>query len=149
MTDTARVLLTAGVLSASAITAFAWRLMRSDATDPERLIGQLRLAQLAALLLAGLGGIAIGLAVAAESIFAGNLDVGLGLALLVIAGLILRREPRDGLWLAAAGFLFHALVVIAHRPGWLPPDLIPRWYVIGSAIYDVYAAAICYWVQRR
>jgi hypothetical protein len=42
MTDTARVLLTAAVLSAGVITILAWQVIRTDVTAPGRLIGELR-----------------------------------------------------------------------------------------------------------
>ena len=148
MTDTARVLLTAGVTSASAFAAFAWHLTRSD-TAPERLVGQLRLAQLAAVLLAAMGGLSIGLAVGSEAIQTGTIDLTAGVAFAILAGVILRLEPRDALLVAAGGFLLQALVDLSHRPGWLSTDLAPRWYIIGSAIYDVFLAAVCYWARRR
>lgn len=149
MTDTARVLLAAALLSAATIGAFVWRLTRTDADQPDRLVGELRLAQWAALLLAALGGVSIGLTVAFDAAPAGNLDALLGVAFVVLAGFVLHREPRDALLLVSTGFVLHALVDIAHRPGWLPPDVVPRWYAIGSAIYDVYVAAACYWARRR
>ena len=52
------------------------------------------------------------------------------MAFVLLSGLVLLREPREGLFLVAAGFVLHALVDIAHRPGWLSPDLAPRWYVV-------------------
>jgi hypothetical protein len=40
-------------------------------------------------------------------------------------------------------------VDIAHRPGWLSPDLAPRWYIVGCASFNVYLAALCYLARRR
>jgi hypothetical protein len=145
MTDTVRVLLAAAVLSAATLGAFAWRLSRTEADQPERLIGELRLSQWTALLLAGLGGLSVGLAVAFQSAPGANVDALLGLAFVVVAGFVL----HGGLLVVAAGFIAHALVDIAHRPGWLPPDVMPRWYAVGSAIFDIYVAAACYWASRR
>jgi hypothetical protein len=149
VTDTVRALLTAAVLSASAIGVFAWRLVRTDPDQPERLVGELRLAQSAALLLAVAGGISVGLAIAAGSAPTGSLDITFGVTFVILAGVVLRCEPRDALLLVAGLFVLHALADIAHRPGLLSPDLVPRWYAIGSAIYDVYVAAACYWARRR
>jgi hypothetical protein len=149
VTDTARALLSAAVLSGSATGFFAWRLSRIAADEPERLVGELRLAQWAALLLAVSGAISIGLAIGAPATTTGNIDVTLGVAFVILSGIVLRREPRDALLLAAAGFLVHALTDIAHRPGWLSPDLAPRWYAVGSAVFDVYLAGVCYWARRR
>jgi hypothetical protein len=149
VSDIARVLLTAAVLSASALSAFAWRLTRLDVRDPVRVVGELHLAQWAALLLAIIGAVPIGLAVARETVTAGTLDVSIGLAFILLAGYVQRREPRDALLLAAVGFVVHALTDIAHRPGWLATELTPRWYVVGCAVYDVYLAALCYWARRR
>lgn len=148
MTDTARVLLTAAVLSATAAAFFARRLGHLEA-QPARLVGELRLAQCAAVLLAAAGGIPAGLATAGSAVPAAHLDVAFGIAFVALAVVILQREPRQALLLAATGFLVHALLNLAHRPGWLSPDLAPRWYWIGGASYDACLAAICYLARRR
>jgi hypothetical protein len=149
MTDTARVLLTAAALSASALGMLVWRVARLDPSQPERLIGQLRVSQWAAVLLAATGGVPIGLTVAQPLVPAGHLDAAIGVVFIGVAGLILLRDPREGLVLAAGAFGLHALVDIAHRPGWLSPDLAPRWFIVGCAIYDLFLAAACYWARRR
>lgn len=148
MSDTARVLLTAAVLSTTALAVFLWKLTRLDPAGPERLIGELRLAQLAALALAAMGALSIGLAIAQENAPLGSLEVTLGVAFVVLAAVVLRREPRDALLLAASGFLLHAMLNMAHRPGGLDP-IAPSWYAAGGAIYDVVFAAVCYWARRR
>lgn len=148
MSDTARGLLTAALLSSTALGVYVWMLTRQDATGPERLVGQLRIAQWAALALAAMGASSIGLTVANEGAPLGTLEVTLGLAFVVGAGVVLRREPREALFLVAAGFVLHALTDIAHRPGGLAP-IAPHWYAVASAIYDLYFAALCYWAARR
>lgn len=149
MTDTARVLLTAAILSASALGAFAWRLTRLEASSPERLVGELRLTQIAAVLLALAGGLTTGLAVANESVPTAQLEATLGAVFVVAAGLVLRLETSGGLLAASAAFVLHSLVNVAHRPGLLSPDLGPRWFLVGSATYDVFVAAVCFWARRR
>ncbi len=149
MTDTARVLLTATVLAGSATGAFAWSVARIDPEQPERLVGELRLAQWAALLLAAIAAMPIGLSVAQPSIPGGHLDAAIGVGFVCVSAVILVRDPRESLFLAAAGFVLHALVDIAHRPGGLSPDLAPRWYIVGCASFNVYLAALCYWARRR
>jgi hypothetical protein len=67
----------------------------------------------------------------------------------VLAGVALLREPRTGLLIAALGLLGHAIADVSHRPGWLSVDLVPRWYVVGSAIWDLAVAAVCVWARRR
>lgn len=148
MTDTARVLLTAAVLAATALAVYVRRLTRPETAGPARLVGQLRLAQWAALALAALGAASIGFAVAHETSPFGTVEVTLGLAFVVLAGIILQREPRDALLLAAGGFVIHALVSMAHRPGGLDP-LAPAWFMAGCAVFDVFFAGLCYWARRR
>jgi hypothetical protein len=148
VTDTARVLLTAAVLSLAAMFLMAVRVSRLEPDQPERLIGELRVAQWAAVLLAGLGGIPLGLAVAGAATPLGNFDAALGVIFVGVAGIILQREPREALLLASAAFVVHALFEIAHRPGWLAPELAPPWYAVISAVYDVTIAALCYWSRR-
>jgi len=149
MTETARVLLTAAVLSLTAFGAFAWRVARVDPSQPERLIGELRLAQWAAVLLAAAGSTSIGFAAAHITNPLGTIDVTTGVVAVLLAGLVLLREPRTGLLIAALGFLASALVDLAHRPGWLSDDLIPRWYGAGRAAWDLALAALCFFARRR
>lgn len=148
VTETARLILTAALLSAAGLGAFAWRISRIDPSAPERLIGELRLSQFSAIVLSALGAIPIGLAIGAAGTTV-PLDVAFGVVFLTVAAYVLLRDPQEALWLAAAAFVLHALVTVAHRPGWLDPGLAPRWYFIGCAIYDVYMAGICYWASRR
>ena len=150
MTDTARVLLTAAVLSAGAMAILVWQVTKTDPHTPARLIGQLRLSQVAAMLLAATGALPVGLAIAAApEVQLAHLDAALGVIFVVLAGLVLQRDPRQGLLIAAIAFIAHALADLAHRPGLLPPALGPRWFFVSCAVYDVLVAAICYWGQRR
>jgi hypothetical protein len=142
-------MLTAGVLSGLAVSTFAWRVTQTDPEGTERLIGELRLAQWMAVLLAGIGGTSLGVALARSSVPLANVDAFVSVVFLGLAGLVLQREAREGLLLAAGGFVLHALLDIAHRPGWLSTDLAPRWFTVGCAIYNVYLAAWCFWARRR
>jgi hypothetical protein len=149
LNDTVHVLVVAAALSGVAVSTLAWRVARLDPSSPDRLIGELRVARWAAILLAGVGGISIGLAAARPGLLVGSADVALGVVFVGWAGVVLQRDPREGLLLAAAAFIAHALVDIAHRPGWLSPEIAPHWYTVGCAIYDVYIAGLCYWARRR
>ena len=147
MPETARVLLTAAVLSATALGAFVWKLTRPDLDGAERLIGQLRLAQWAALVLSATGSVSIGLAVANAGVPFGTVEITVGMACVILAGFVLTRDPREALLVCVAAFVAHALVDLAHRPGMLTP-MAPAWYLAGCAIYDIFLAAICYWARR-
>jgi hypothetical protein len=147
VSDIARVLLTAAILSAIALAAYVWKLTRPDVEGAERLIGQLRLAQWAALVLAATGGVSIGLVVVNAVSPFGPIEVTIGAACVVLAAFVLSRDPREALFLCVVGFVAHALVDVAHRPGGLTP-IAPAWYFAGCAIYDVFFAAICYWARR-
>jgi hypothetical protein len=142
-------MLAAAILSAAAISTFAWRVLRVDPSHPDRLVGELRLAQWAAVLLAGIAAMSIGLAIAAGPVGTANADAALGVIFVGLAGIILQRDPREALLFVALAFSGHALLDIAHRPGWLAPEVAPRWFTIGCAVYNVYLAAVCYWVRRR
>jgi hypothetical protein len=147
VSDTARVLLTAAILSAIALAVFVWKLTRTEVDGPERLIGQLRLAQWGALALAATGAVSIGLVVANAGTPFGPLEVTIGIACVILAAFVLSRDPREALLLCVVGFVAHALVDVAHRPGGLTP-IGPAWYFAGGAIYDVFFATICYWARR-
>jgi hypothetical protein len=149
VTDTARVVLTASVLSALALSTFAWQVTRIDPEETDRLIGELRLAQWMAVVLAAVGAVPLGLAIAAPGVPLANIDAALSVLFIGLAGIVLQRDPREGLLLASAGFVLHALADIAHRPGWLSSELAPRWFTIGCAMQNVYLAAWCFWTRRR
>ena len=149
MSDTARLLLTAALLTGTSFGFYAWRLSRVDSSTPERLIGELRLSQIAAILLATMGAIPAGLALAAGSTEGANFDAAIGIAFIVLAGFLLFRHPREALLIAFGGFLTHAFVDLAHRPGLLPPEVVPRWYAVTCATYGLYLAAVCYWARRH
>lgn len=143
------MLLTFAILSGAAVSVFARRITQMDPASPERLIGELRLAQWGAILLTAAGAIPIGLSIANQNVPFGHLDGAIGVAFIGLAGIVLQRDPREALLLVAAGFILHALVDLLHRPGALSPDLAPRWFTAGCATYDVYLAAVCYWARRR
>ncbi len=149
MDDTGRLVITAFVLTGSALGVFAWRVSAIDPSQPQRLIGELRLAQAMAILLAVTGGAWLGLAVAASREPLAGLDVTMSAAVVVVAAFSLVSDPRPALAVLAAVFMAHALVDVAHRPGWLSPAVAPRWFAVGCAAYDVYLAALCYWARRR
>jgi hypothetical protein len=149
VSDTARVLLVAALLSASAFAAFVWRLARLDPNEPARRIAELRVSQWAAVLLAATAAVPMGLAASGAAPPLAHLDAALAVLFVTAAGAILQREPRTSLTLAAGAFLLHAATDAAHRPGWLSPDLGPRWLIAGGATYDLCMAVLCFWARRR
>lgn len=125
----------------------AWQAIRTAAiptASPERLIAELRLAQIAALLLTLSAGAYIGFAVVHENDPGVGLDIALAVGFLLVAALTMLRDPRQALTIVALAFAAHAVVDIAHRPGLLPDGLTPRWFAIGCAVYDVFLGAVCY-----
>jgi len=124
-----------------------WQSIRTASiptASPERLIEELRLAQMAALLLSLTAGAYIGFAVVRENEPGVGLDIALTVGFLLVAALAMVRDPRQALTIVALAFAAHAVVDVAHRPGLLPEALAPRWYAIGCAVYDVVIGAVCY-----
>jgi len=137
------VLIAFGALAAG----LAWQSVRTAAIPtaaPERLIAELRLAQMAALLLTLSAGAYIGFAVGREHDPRISLDIALAVGFLLVAAVTMLRDPRQALTIVALAFAAHAVVDIAHRPGLLPEALAPRWYAVGCAVYDVFMGAVCY-----
>jgi hypothetical protein len=147
--DPARLLVMAAVLSAATLAVFAAQVRRLEASGPARLVGELRLSQWAAILLAATGALPIGLAAAGAAGAMGNLAVTLGVGFVVAAGAALQCEPRTAIRLIVAAFVLHALSDIAHRPGWLSTEILPHPFAVASAVADTVTAAICYWGSRR
>jgi hypothetical protein len=126
---------------------FTWQSIRTAAiptSSPQRLVEELRLAQVAALLLALTAGAYIGFAVVRENEPGVGFDIALAVGFLLVAALTMVRDPRQALTIIALAFAAHAVLDVAHRPGLLPDALAPRWYAIGCAVYDVVIGAVCY-----
>jgi hypothetical protein len=126
---------------------FTWQSVRASsipASSPQRLIEELRLAQMAALLLTLTAGAYIGFAVVREHDPGSGFDIAIAVGFLMIAALTMVRDPRQALTILALAFAAHAVVDVAHRPGLLPEGLAPRWYAVGCAVYDVILGAVCY-----
>ena len=126
---------------------FTWQSVRTSAiptSSPQRLVDELRLAQMAALLLVLAAGAYIGFAVAHENDLGVGFDIALAVCFLLVAAFTMVRDPRQALTILALAFAAHAVVDVAHRPGLLPEGLAPRWYAIGCAVFDVYIGALCY-----
>lgn len=144
---------TAAVGFGALLIGVAWQSLRTayvPATSPERLVAELRLAQVTALLLAMSAGADVGFAVAAESRPGVGLDIALALGFFIIAAATMVKDPRQALTILALAFAAHAVVDVAHRPGWLPDGITPRWYAIGCAVYDLSLGALCYFpILRR
>ena len=142
------------VVAALAVAAgFTWQGLRTAAipvSSPDRLVAELRLAQIAALILAATAGAYLGFAVSHENVQGVGLDVALAIGFCVVAGFTLASDPRQALTVIALAFAGHALLDIAHQPGILPEGLAPRWYFVGCAVFDVYIGAVAYYpILRR
>ncbi len=151
MTEGFRTVVVAFSALGAGLTWLSFHTAAIPVTSPDRLVSELRLAQIAALLLALTAGAYIGLAVAHEAQAGVGFDVALAVGFFVAAAATLVREPRQALTILAIAFAAHAGLDIAHRPGWLLTDgMAPRWYFIGCALYDVYIGALCYFpILRR
>jgi hypothetical protein len=145
VTEALRTVAVAFLGLAAGFTWYALRTSLIPTASPDRLVAELRLSQLAALLLSMTAGAYVGLAVAHESNLPGvGFDVALAVGFFVLAATTLVREPRQALTILALGFAAHALVDVAHRPGWLADGIAPRWYLVGCAVYDLCIGALCY-----
>ncbi|HJO38673.1 MAG: hypothetical protein QGF21_07700 [Vicinamibacterales bacterium] len=144
MTDTLRALFVTAVASGAGFAWLALRTSRLERQGPERLVGELRLAQVAALLLAFVAGAYLGFAASASTAEAAGLDVALALVFFVAAAVAPTRDPGEALVVLALAFGAHAVVDILHRPGALPVGVVPQWYLVGCAVYNVALGALCY-----
>jgi hypothetical protein len=139
----ARVLfLVTALMFAAPLGWLSWRLTRLASDTPERIVGELRLGQAAATLLAVDAAVYAGLAAAAETTPGASADVAIAGVFAGVSLLSHLHEPRRALALLAAAFAAHALVDIAHRPGLLPP-IAPRWLAVGGAAFDIVFAVVC------
>ena len=144
MSETFRTLLIAALAIASGFTWLGLRTAAIPVSAPERLVAELRLAQIAALLLALTAGAYVGFAAAHEQQAGTGIDVALAVGFFLLAATTLVRDPRQALTILALAFAAHAVLDVAHQPGVLPDGIVPRWYSVGCAMFDVYIGAIAY-----
>lgn len=145
MTEGFRTTLVAFAALGAGFTWQALRTARVPVTSPDRLVAELRLAQIAALLLVLSAGAYVGLAVAHEARPGVGFDVALAIGFFVVAAATLVRDPHQALTTLALAFAAHAVLDVAHQPGWPLPDAVaPRWYSLGCAVFDVCVGALCY-----
>lgn len=149
MSEAFRTVLVAFVALAAGFTWQSARTAALPSSSPHRLVAELRLAQMAALLLTSSAGAYIGFAVMRENDPGVGLDIAFAVGFLVAGAFAMIRDPRQALTIVAIAFAAHALVDVAHRPGLLPDALAPRWYSVTCAIYDVYIGALCYLPNLR
>ncbi len=144
MSDGGIALALATLALAAHVAWMSARVAGLPANTPERLVGELRLAQLAALVLCLVAGAGGGLAVAQVQVPGAGITLALAAGFLLVASNAILREPHDALTLLAVAFLAHAVVDILHRPGWLPELIVPGWYARDCATLNVVLAALCY-----
>ena len=144
MSEALRTILVACGGIAAGLTWLSLRATGTPSSSPQRLVDELRLAQMAALMLALTAGAYIGFAVVREHEPGVGLDIAFAVGFVLVAGVTMVRDPRQALTIVALAFAAHAVLDVAHRPGLLPEALAPRWYAVGCAVYDVYIAAVCY-----
>ena len=148
MTEPVGALAVAAAMLALAVARLAWGALRLDASSPERLVAELRLAQVAALLLVLAAGAYVGAAVASRTPGAG-LDIALATGFFVVAALATTWPPPRALTALAAAWGAYGLVGLGHQAGVLPPGVVPAWYPTASAIYAVCMAGVCYLPNLR
>jgi hypothetical protein len=121
----------------------ASRALRLPSGSPDRLVAELRLAQVASLVLALAAGASLGL-VAAQRGSGASFEAPLAMAFFLAASIAPFRDPREALTLLAAAFAAHAVADVLHRPGFLPHDLAPGWFSVGCAIHNLVTGVLCY-----
>lgn len=150
MSEGLRTLLVAAVAFGVGFSFQSIKTASIPISSPERLVAELRLAQIAALLLTLSAGAYLGFAAANDTRTGVGLDIALSVGLFVLAAYTLTCDPRQALTLLALGFAAHATIDIGHRPGMLPEAIAPRWYTVGCASYDLVIGALCYFpILRR
>jgi hypothetical protein len=144
MTQTILAFLVTGAMLLAGLAVLAVRALRMPISAPDRLVAELRLAQVAALVLALIAGASIGLVVGQADRPGITIEIALSLAFFSVATIAPFRDPREALVILAAAFAAHAVADVLHRPGFLTDGIAPQWYIVGCALVDVGLGALCY-----
>jgi hypothetical protein len=144
VTEAIRALLLASLATLGMIAWLSVRTLRLGAPAPDRLVAELRLAQVSAVVLALTAGAYLGLAAAHNTVPGAGLDVAFTLGFLVVAVFAPLRDPHEALLVLALAFAGHAVLDVLHRPDLLSDAVVPRWFAISCAIHNVVAGALCY-----
>lgn len=144
MSESALALLVTALALTGGVGALALRTLGMPGSSPDRLVAELRLAQVAALILAFTAGTSVGLVVGQDGRTGMALEVALGIGVFIVATVAPFRDPRVALTLVALGFTAHAVLGVLHRPGMLAAGLAPQWYYVGSATQSVLLGVLCY-----
>ena len=128
--------------------ALAWLVIlctRVDAGFAERLVAELRVVQLAALLLAFAAAVYLGVAVASPATPGAGLDIALAIGFFVVAALAMTVwETEAALTRLALAWAAHGAVDLAHAAELLPAAAATPWYPTAAAMFDVIVAGLCY-----
>lgn len=144
MSETIVAFVVTGAALISSIAALTTRALRLPLAAPDRLVAELRLAQIAAVVLALIAGASIGLVVNQGERPGLTLEIALALGFFVAAAVAPLRDPREALTILAVAFAAHAVADVLHRPGLLADGMAPQWYIVGSALVDLGLGALCY-----
>ena len=134
----------AGVATISTIAWMSWRALRLAGGSPDRLVAELRLAQLVAAVLICSSAADIGLAALRPDVPYAGLAVASAVGFLVVAITAAWRDPREALTTLAIAFLVRVLVDLALMPGQIFEGLAPGWFASGRAVHALIAGACCY-----
>ena len=114
-----------------------------EASNPNRLITEFRLAQYAALLMVLTAGVYIGLALAQEQQPRFELEIAFSTGFILLATLATTWAPEKALPGLALGWLLHAVIDLGHIAEILSV-MRPSWYPTTCAIHNVVLAGFCY-----
>lgn len=143
-TEAVGALVVAAATLGLAVGWLAWTALRLDGSSPDRLVTELRLSQVSALLLVLTAGAYVGAAVANETTPGVGLDIALATGFFVVAALATTWDPSRALTALALLWVAHGLVDLGHLSGALPSAVVPAWYPTACAIYNVCMAGVCY-----
>jgi len=114
-----------------------------EASNPNRLIAELRLAQYAALLMVLTAGVYIGLALGQEQQPRFELEIAFSTGFILLATLSTTWVPKKALTGLALAWIFHAIIDLGHIAEVLSV-MQPSWYSTTCAIHNVVLAGFCY-----
>tara|TARA_Y100000588_G_scaffold381790_1_gene468099 strand:+ start:2932 stop:3378 length:447 start_codon:yes stop_codon:yes gene_type:complete len=128
---------------ALSVTWLSLKAVTTEYSSANRLIAELRLAQISSLLLVLVSGIYVGGTLLSNEAISGSFEIAFASGFFIIACLATTYEPSTALKILATSWIAHSILDVAHVKNFMDSTILPPWYPFFCSLYDIYIALVC------